>query len=208
VLRPTVARVVWSSAISEPCLFAAVVRAQGQRSVSLPRRVKRLRKKLKTTLCGRAASARTPGPESSKANAGTTDMAGSLRVVIALPLQCCSAEAGAEWLADAGCGRGSRIFRSWVRPKRRAHHDEAAPRLSSVSLEVAVASVGLALLRTHALRAHSTLHAGRPRSPPSCSPAAVAHDTLRPPEASRLLCTPSLSSQFALRACRDACSPR
>jgi len=26
---PTVARVVWSSAISEPCVFAAVVRAQG-----------------------------------------------------------------------------------------------------------------------------------------------------------------------------------
>jgi len=56
----------------------------------------------KTTLCGRAASARASGSESSKANAGTTDMAGSLRAVIAPPVQCCSAEAGAEWLAMQG----------------------------------------------------------------------------------------------------------
>lgn len=50
---------------------------------------------------------RGSGSESSTANAGTTGMAGSLRAVIALPLQCCSAAAGAEWLGRAGCGRGS-----------------------------------------------------------------------------------------------------
>lgn len=90
---------------------------------------------------------------------------------------------------DAGCGRGSSIFGSSL--SARTHHDEAAPRLSSASLEVALASVGLALLSTHALRAQA----------PSTS---AAHDPLPHAPRRQWLTTPCALLKRAASCARRA----
>lgn len=154
MLRPTVACVVWSSAISVPCVFAAVVCVLrgpwGRGSRLLRSSFSKTKPSQPHWMDGRRRRAwRDSGSESWKANTGTTDMAGSLRVVIALSLQRLCEVPGCEWRAGAGCGRGSLIIDQPKRPDAR--------RRSGASTLIREGSVGFSWPHsTHALCAHST----------------------------------------------------
>lgn len=149
-----------------------------------------------------ASAQRTGGVGDGEASASgtlnggrTTDMAGSLRAVIALPRRCCSRLAGAEWLAVQGADGAGRIFRS--RLSARAHHDAAAPRLSSASDE---AAFGFGRPRTLLTARCSLLTA---QHPPEPTPSAPSLSPRRPPTTipSRML--PPAAVAHDLDACAD-----